>query len=85
MDAAREVAQLLERGARLRLRLVDELQRHAVGVVAQALAGHAELEAEGDEALLRAVVQVALDAAALGVGGGDDPAPVRSGRRPPSP
>ena len=73
MDAAGEVAQLLERGAGLRLRLVDELQRHAVRVVAQALAGHAELEAEGDEALLRAVVQVALDAPALGVGGGDDP------------
>ena len=45
MDAAGEVAQLLERGSRLRLGLVDELQRHAVGVVAQALAGHAELEA----------------------------------------
>ena len=73
MDAAGEVAQLLERGAGLRLRLVDELQGHAVRVVAQALAGHAELEAEGDEALLRAVVQVALDAAALGVGRGDDP------------
>ena len=35
-------------------------------------AGHAEVEREGGEALLRAVVEVALDAAALGVGGVDD-------------
>ena len=36
-------------------------------------AGEAELQARGDEALLGAVVQVALDPAARGVGGGDDP------------
>ena len=41
-------------------------------MVAEALAGHPELEAQRDETLLRAVVQVALDPPALGVGGGDD-------------
>ncbi len=34
-----------------------------------------QVQGEGDQALLRAVVQIALDAAAGGVGGGDDPCP----------
>jgi hypothetical protein len=35
--------------------------------------GGAQVQGEGDQALLGAVVQVAFDAAAGGVGGGDDP------------
>ena len=37
----------------------------------QALLGQAEVHGQRDEALLRAVVEVALDAAALGLGGVD--------------
>ena len=37
--------------------------------------GGAQVEGEGDQALLGAVVQVAFDAAAGGIGGGHDPRP----------
>jgi hypothetical protein len=37
--------------------------------------GQPEHHRQGDQALLRAVVQIALDAWALGVGGGDDALP----------
>ena len=64
MDAARELAQLAQRGgsssrARSSRRAAD------VGVALQLALGQAELERQGDEPLLGAVVQVALEAAAL--------------------
>ena len=58
MEPARDGAQLLERHRDLALRLVQSLPR--IGVVAQLLLEHAQLEREGDQPLLRAVVQVAL-------------------------
>ena len=51
------------------------------GVGGGLLAGDREPDAERDEALLRAVVQVALEPAPLALAGGDDPAPrVLAGR-----
>ena len=41
-------------------------------VVAQGFLGHAQVQGEGDEALLGAVVEVALESPPLGVGGVDD-------------
>ena len=43
-----------------------------VGVGREALLGEAERDGHRDHPLLRAVVEVALDAAALGVGRGED-------------
>ena len=71
MDAAGEVAQLADRALGLVAGLVDEVER--VVAALDALARHAQVQRDGHEPLLRAVVQVALQAPALGVGGGDDP------------
>ena len=46
-----------------------------LGVVLDGVAGEAELHGEGHEVLLGAVVQVPLELAALGVGGGHDAGP----------
>ena len=67
VEAAHEVAQLGQRLLGLLVRAGDELQR-AVGIGGELLLGPAEVHAERDQPLLRAVVQVALDAAALGLG-----------------
>ena len=67
MDPAREVAQLLQRGARRLARLGEVLLR-LLGILLQLLLGQAEVHAERDEPRLRAVVQVALDAPQLGLG-----------------
>ena len=69
-DAAGEVAQLAHRELGLAARLLHELAG-ALGVAVEALLGHAQVEGEGDEARLGAVVQVALDAVQLGGGGVD--------------
>ena len=71
MDAARELAQLLDGGLRLDARLGDELLR-AVGIGREALLGEAERHGHRHHPLLRAVVQVALDPPALIVGRGED-------------
>ena len=71
MDAARELAQLLDRELRLLARLRDEL-RGAVGIAGDPRLGEPERDGHRDEPLLRAVVEVALDPPPLGVGGGDD-------------
>jgi hypothetical protein len=42
------------------------------GVAGEPVSGHSEDEGDGDEALLGAVVQVAFEAAAFGVLGGDE-------------
>nr|WP_229022919.1 hypothetical protein [Actinomarinicola tropica] len=70
VDAPDEVAQLGEG----RLGLVAGRGHHgppALGVVREPLLRRAELHGQGDETLLRPVVQVALDPAALGLGGVD--------------
>ena len=72
VDAAREVAQLLHRELGLLARLGDQARGRAAGSLCQARLGEAEREGDGDQPLLGAVVQVALDAPALLVGGGDD-------------
>ena len=58
-DIASELPQQLSRGGRI---LLGEL------------AGHAEVDGERDQLLLRAVVDVTLDTAPLGVSGCDDAA-----------
>ena len=78
MDAADQVADLLERRLRLLVGLGDQ-RRAALGVGLEALAGHAEVHGEGDEALLGAVVEVALDAPALGLGAVDGRGPAGLG------
>ena len=71
MDAARKVAQLLQREVGLLPRPADQVDRGGVAVDG-ALLGHPQVEGERHEPLLCAVVEVALDAAALVVGRGDD-------------
>ena len=77
-DPAGEVAQLAHRELGLAARLLHELAR-ALGVAVEALLRHAQVEGEGDEPRLRAVVEVALDAVQLG-GGGVDGAGARLGQ-----
>ena len=72
MEAARELAQLLERLGELGARGGEDLGR-LVDVGGQPRLGEAERERERREALLGSVVQVALEAPAGGVGRGDDP------------
>jgi hypothetical protein len=72
MDAARQVAQLLQREVGLLPRAADQLHGGRVAVRG-ALLGHAQVQGERHEPLLSAVVEVALDAPALVVRRGDDP------------
>ena len=66
MDAAREVAQLAE----AQLELVDQLSSCAAVSTCRARpCARGEAQREGDQPRLGAVVEVPLDAAALGVGG----------------
>ena len=66
VDAAGEVAELLERLARAAAGLGEQHPRR-LRVGPELLLGHADAHAERDETGLRAVVQVALDAAQLGL------------------
>jgi hypothetical protein len=68
----RERAQLLERELDLVAELVDRLQGRD-RIDAPELLGERELDPQADQALLSAVVQVALDARALDVGAAGDP------------
>ena len=74
VDAARQLAQLLEAGVELLLRLVEQLRELAV----RALARRAQQQGERHEPRLGAVVQVALEPPALGVAGLHDPCPRRT-------
>ena len=74
MQPAHELADLLERECELGLGRVDQL-RHLGRVGLEAALDQVEMERDGHEPLLGAVVQVALDTAPLGVAGGDDPRP----------
>ena len=71
VDAARQLAQLVERARELGLRL-DEQAEDVVGAALERALGEPQLQRERDEALLGAVVEVALQPAALGVAGLDD-------------
>ena len=73
MQAADQVAQLGEGGLGLLVRLGDRLLRLLGG--ARLGPGHAQVDGEGHQPLLRAVVQVPLEAAPLGVGRVDDARP----------
>ena len=66
MDAARQLAQLVERAGELGLGLLEQ-PGNRFGAALQRALGEAQLQRERDEALLRAVVQVALQPAALGI------------------
>ena len=68
MDAARELADLAERvGGAARSTAVEPLGG-VRGVVSSLLRGQPQAEGNGDELLLRTVVEVALDAPAGGIG-----------------
>ena len=69
MDAARQLAQLAQRGLELSLGLGEQFA--VAAIVGQQL----QREPGGQQSLLRAVVQVALQALAFGIAGGDDPRP----------
>ena len=74
MDAARQLAQLLDRELGLLAGLGDQLGR-ARRIALELRLGEPEREGHGDETLLGAVVEIALDPPALGVGGVDDALP----------
>ena len=74
VHAADDVAQLGDRVLRLLVRLVTSSRAPSGSVSIFALA-RPRFIASDDQLLLGAVVQVALDPAALGVGGVDDPGP----------
>ena len=72
IDAAREVAEILDRLARRRL----EVREHRLRLLRIAFDepfGQPQLDRERDELLLRAVVEVALELASLLVLGVDQP------------
>ena len=71
MQAARELAQLGERLVELLGRGAQH--RHRRVAIAEPLLQHAQLHGERDQPLLRAVVEVALEPAALGHAGLEDP------------
>ena len=72
IDAAREVAQILDRLPRRGLE-VREHRLRLLGIAVDEPFGQAELHRERDELLLRAVVEVALELAPLLVLGVDQP------------
>ena len=71
MDAAGEVAQVLERQSGFLAGAAHQLGRHRVAL-GSPLLRHPQVQRQRDQALLGAVVEVALDPPALGVGGLDD-------------
>ena len=72
MEAADELADLFERERQLGLRRRDQL-RHLGRIGLEPALDQVQVQRDGHEPLLGAVVQVSLDAAALGVARGDDP------------
>ena len=74
IDAARQVAQRLERLVGIGLQLIERLLR-TDGVPSEEHLGEPDLHLDGDEMLLGAVMQVALEAAALLVLRGDETLP----------
>ena len=76
VDAVREVAKFLHRLVDRGAKLVEN-RPGPLRVRVDELADRSEVRLERDEVLLGAVVEVALDPAPLGVGGGDDARPRR--------
>ena len=74
MDAARQFAQFHDRGLGLLAGASDQRAR-ALGIAGDPRLDESQRERHGNQALLGAVVEVALDAPALGVGGVDDAPP----------
>ncbi len=74
VDAVGEVPQLLDGVLHAPGQHLEHLRR-CRGVVGEDVPGQAEVHGKGDQVLLSPVVEVALDLAALGVGGGDDAGP----------
>ena len=72
VNPAREFPELLERVIELVLRFGEKRLR-GVGVRPQSRFDHSEPECQGNESLLRAVVQFSLQTSALGVSCLDDP------------
>ena len=74
MHSPDETAQFRERFLGLPVRVLDDGPR-GLGIVGELSPGPAELHGQGDEPLLGAVVQVALDPQPLSLGRVDDPGP----------
>ena len=72
MDAARQLAQLVEPAGEVGLGGLQQLPG-GLRVALEPRGHHAQLERDRDEALLRAVVQVALEPLPLGVADLDEP------------
>jgi hypothetical protein len=62
---------------------VGDRPAHGFRRVGETLPGHAEVHGQGDQPLLRAVVQIPFDPAALGVGRGDGVGPAAGQRLDP--
>ena len=77
VDPVRELRRLVQRLLHVAPHLVEErLRRGGIGV--RQLARELQVDRERDQVLLRAVVEVALDPAAVGIGGQDEPLPGRA-------
>ena len=76
MDPLREVAEVVERDARLVLKL-GQGDACPVGVASELVAGQSQAGDQGDQLLLDPIVDVALDPPALGLLRVDDPRPRR--------
>jgi hypothetical protein len=74
IDAVREAPQLIRRLPDVGAELGQDLPDLVIVAVGQ-LAGQTQLDREGGEPLLGAIVEVALDPAPLAVGGSHDPRP----------
>ena len=74
VDAAHQLAQLHQGLLGLGMGMVDEVAG-ALGIGGELGLGAAELHGHRDQALLGAVVEVALDPEALGLGGAHHPGP----------
>ena len=72
MNSASELAELRERLRELLVGFAEELVRGR-WIPRQGPPDHSQLESKRDQPLLRTVVQVSLQASALGVGRLDDP------------
>ena len=81
VDPVREVPQFLHRVLEIVTDLLEDLLRR-VGIGIGELPRKVHVHSQGDQVLLRAVVEVALDGTALRVAGFDDARVRRAARRP---
>ena len=72
VDPLRELRRLVQRLLHVAPHLVEErLRRGRIGV--RQIARELQVDREGDQVLLRTVVEVVLDSATVGIGGQDEP------------